>query len=488
MSVIDKFSSVKILCIGDVMLDRFIGGDVKRISPESPVPVISINTTAAIPGGAANVARNISSLSGQCTLVGLIGKDEAGQDLLAALGEDPRISIRLIEAANRPTTEKIRYVAQGQHIIRADRECADGVPAELEDELLAAAQALLPDHHVVILSDYAKGVLSDRVIGGVIRFAREHGVPVIVDPKSARLERYSGATLITPNSKEVQVATGLDPAVDDESAVAAGQSILQRTTIESILVTRGDKGMTLITRKAPPVHIAASAREVSDVVGAGDTVIATLSLALGAATSLEDAAFLANTAAGIAVAKHGTATVTRTELLDEFFQLERFHELGFETRLLSWDEASSRVALWRRDGLRIGFTNGCFDILHVGHLRLLNFARSNCDRLIVGLNSDASTRRLKGPTRPVNSETDRAHLIAALNMVDAVIVFDQDTPQEIIEHIIPDVLVKGADYELKDIVGADFVLSHGGCVLRCELVPDRSTTKLIASVGGGSAL
>ena len=262
---------------------------------------------------------------------------------------------------------------------------------------------------------------------------------------------------------------------------------MQRTTIESILVTRAEKGMTLVTRKAGPVHIASSARDVSDVVGAGDTVIATLSLALGAAAGLEEAAALANIAAGISVGKHGTATVSRTELLEAFFELDRFREFGFETRLLSWDEASSRVGLWHRDGLRIGFTNGCFDILHVGHLKLLTYARSHCDRLIVGLNSDASTRRLKGPSRPVNTENDRAHLIAALNMVDAVVLFDQDTPQDIIEHLAPDVLVKGADYELKDIVGADFVLSHGGSVLRCELVPDRSTTQLIASVGGGSA-
>ena len=485
MTFVDKFSSVRILCIGDVMLDRFIGGDVNRISPESPVPIISIRKATVAPGGAANVARNIVALSGRCTLVGLIGKDEAGQDLIDVLSQDPEISIRLIRSSDRPTTEKTRYVAQGRQIIRADRECTDEIGSDIEDELISIVAQTAEQHQVIILSDYAKGVMTDRLIVEIIKVARKWALPVLVDPKSTRLSRYAGATVITPNSKELHAATGVDPSLDDHAAVRAAQIILRETTIESILVTRAEKGMTLVTRKARPIHIAASAREVSDVVGAGDTVISALSLAVGAGAALEEAASLANVAAGIVVGKHGTATVTRTELLAELSERNRLGEAGLETGLLTWNEASARIAVWRGDGLRIGFTNGCFDILHIGHLKLLTFARLNCDRLIVGLNSDASVRRLKGPTRPINRQADRAHLIAALNMVDAVVLFDQDTPKEIIEHLTPDVLVKGGEYQLHEIVGADFVLSRGGSVLRCELVPDRSTTGMIAQVAGG---
>jgi D-beta-D-heptose 7-phosphate kinase/D-beta-D-heptose 1-phosphate adenosyltransferase len=358
---------------------------------------------------------------------------------------------------------------------------------ELEDKLLGVISSVVRGHDVIVLSDYAKGVLTDRVIGATINAARELSIPIIVDPKSEQLERYAGATLVTPNSRELFAATGLDPALDDETAAAAGYSVLQRMDIRSLLVTRAEKGMTLITRGSDPVHISSTAREVSDVVGAGDTVIAALSLAIGAGGGLPEAASLANLAAGIVVGKRGTATVTRTELLAALAERNRFSEGIVETHLLSLQDVGSRTDLWRRDGLKIGFTNGCFDILHVGHIKLLNFARSHCDRLIVGLNSDASARRLKGPTRPINSQSDRAYLIAALNMVDAVILFDQDTPLNLIEEIKPDVLVKGADYTLQQIVGAEFVLKRGGTVLRCDLVPDRSTTKTLGEIVAGDS-
>lgn len=482
MSTVDKFSSVKVLCVGDVMLDRFIGGDIKRISPEGPVPVISIRKAEKIPGGAANVARNISSLNGSCTLVGLIGDDESGRTLVTEIKRDERISVQFVVSAERPTTEKIRYVSQGQHVIRADIESAEDVSQALELELINLISRLLPGHSVVVLSDYAKGVLTDNVIRRTIQFAQEAKIPVLVDPKSQHLERYSGATVITPNSKELLAATGIDPGIDTDSAVRACHAVLSNTTVENILVTRAEKGMTLLSRKKEPVHIAASAREVADVVGAGDTAIATLSMAVGAGADLEEAAALANCAAGVAVGKHGTATVTRSELLEALASVQKFSDDETSKRLLPLDEVKSRIGLWQKDGLRIGFTNGCFDILHVGHLKLLNFARSNCDRLVVAVNSDDSVKRLKGPSRPINDENDRALLLASLKMVDAVVVFGEDTPLEIIEAICPDVLVKGADYQIDQIVGASFVLAHGGAVLRSEFVPGRSTSKVIAQI------
>ncbi|KRQ17386.1 bifunctional D-glycero-beta-D-manno-heptose-7-phosphate kinase/D-glycero-beta-D-manno-heptose 1-phosphate adenylyltransferase HldE [Bradyrhizobium manausense] len=487
MSTVDKFSSVRVLCIGDLMLDRFIGGDIKRISPERPVPVISIRKTEKIPGGAANVARNISSLNGSCTLVGLVGDDDAGRALVRELESDVRISVRCVTSSDRPTTEKIRYVSQGQHVIRADIECADDLSRGLELKLLDLVSRALPDHDVIVLSDYAKGVLTDAVIRRTIQLAQEARVPVLVDPKSQHLERYSGATVITPNSKELFASTGIDPAFDDDCAVRACHAVLSNTTIENILVTRAEKGMTLLSRKKEPVHIAASAREVADVVGAGDTAIATLSLAVGAGAELEEAAALANCAAGVVVGKHGTATVTRSELLEALASGHKFSDDETSERLFPLDDVKSRIALWKKDGLRIGFTNGCFDILHVGHLKLLNFARSNCDRLIVAVNSDASVKRLKGPARPINNETDRAVLLASLKMVDAVVIFEEDTPLEIIESISPNVLVKGADYEIDQIVGASFVLAHGGSVLRSEFVPGRSTSNVIAQISTTSS-
>ncbi|WP_092301085.1 D-glycero-beta-D-manno-heptose-7-phosphate kinase [Bradyrhizobium sp. Ghvi] len=486
MSTVDKFSSVRVLCIGDVMLDRFIGGDIKRISPERPVPVISIRKSEKIPGGAANVARNISSLSGSCTLIGLIGDDEAGRTLMGELERDTRISVQFVASAARPTTEKVRYVSQGQHVIRADIESDEDLPQALEQELLNLISRILPGHDVIVLSDYAKGVLTDTVIRRTVQLAQEAKIPVLVDPKSQHLERYSGATVITPNSKELLAATGIDPALDHDSAVRACHKVLSNTTIESILVTRAEKGMTLLSRKKEPVHISATAREVADVVGAGDTAIATLSLAVGAGAELDEAAAIANCAAGVAVGKHDTATVTRSELLEALSSTQQFSDNETSQRLFPLNDVKSRVALWKRDGLRIGFTNGCFDILHVGHLKLLNFARSSCDRLVVAVNSDESVGRLKGPTRPINNETDRALLLASLKMVDAVVIFEEDTPLEIIESICPDVLVKGADYQIDQIVGASFVLANGGSVLRSEFVPGRSTSSVIAQIASES--
>lgn len=480
MSIVEKFRSIRILCIGDVMVDRFILGRVKRISPERPIPVIAIDNSSTVPGGAANVARNIASLGGNCTLIGIIGGDEAGRELEQAFAGMAEVTLRLTRADDRPTTQKTRFVAQGQHLLRADSEYDGPILDADEDAIVAAAKAAIPHHHVVVLSDYAKGVMTDRVVAETILAAQAYGLPIVVDPKSARFERYAGATVVTPNANELHLATGIDPSLGDDSAAAAGFDALARVAVDNILVTRAEQGMTLVNREGGTVHVRASGgREVFDVVGAGDTVVATLSLALGAGANIETAARIANSAAGIVVGKRGTAVVTQTELMEELGTINHVRAAS-RTRILSWQETKAKVAIWQHDGLRVGFTNGCFDILHAGHSNLLEFARAHCDRLVVALNSDASVRRLKGSARPVNSVENRALLVAAMSAVDATVIFDEDTPRELVEYLSPDMLVKGSDYRADQIAGADFVIKHGGIVLRCELVPGLSTTGVLS--------
>ncbi len=484
MSVIDHFERVRVLCVGDVMLDRFVMGAARRISPESPVPVLSVTGSTTIAGGSANVARNIASLGGRCTLVGVIGTDACGAELKRILNETAGVTTAFVEVAQRPTTEKIRFVAQGQHMLRSDSEDSSPVLPDVEEELVAQIAAALPEHDVVVLSDYAKGVLTAGVIRRVVELASRRGAPVIVDPKSSDLARYDGASVVTPNLHETYLATGIQ-GDDDASVVAAARKVLDNTNIGAVLVTRSEKGMTLVQRTADTVHIPTAAREVADVVGAGDTVIAALSLVVGSGGDLQEAAYIANAAAGVVVAKRGTATVSRDELLAELDRQSVTEGNPSAVKVVSRKDAAAQVEAWQRHGLAVGFTNGCFDIVHVGHVGIIEFSRAHCDRLVVAVNSDASVKRLKGPTRPVNGETDRAQVIAALGAVDLVVVFDEDTPKELIEELQPDVLVKGADYQVSEIVGADSVLARGGRVLRFELVPGRSTTKVISRMTDG---
>jgi D-beta-D-heptose 7-phosphate kinase/D-beta-D-heptose 1-phosphate adenosyltransferase len=389
----------------------------------------------------------------------------------------------VVDAA-RPTSEKIRFTAQGQHMLRADAEITAPVDAATARRVIDLIERLAPAHDVLVLSDYAKGLLTDDVIQAAGRAATAHGLPLVVDPKSVDLRRYAGATVITPNSKEVLDSTGIDPTEDDGEAERAGLSILQTAGVGAVLLTRAHRGMTLVASGDSAIHIQASAREVFDVVGAGDTVIATLSLALGAKLDLPAAARLANAAAGIVVGKAGTAVATQTELADELARFESGSLQALRTKIMSREEVISLANTWRRNGFKVGFTNGCFDILHVGHLSLLSFSKQNSGRLVVAVNSDASVKRLKEPGRPINGEDDRAMVLAALAAVDAVVIFDEDTPLEFITQLHPDVLIKGADYTFENIVGAEHVLSRGGQVLRCELVRGKSTTAVVDQLRG----
>jgi D-beta-D-heptose 7-phosphate kinase/D-beta-D-heptose 1-phosphate adenosyltransferase len=473
------FEGRRILVIGDVMLDRFVAGTANRVSPEAPIPVLLIEEESAMPGGAANVACNIASLGGEAVLVGVTGADRAGQELKAIL-EKTGIFADLLEIKNRKTTQKIRYIAGQQQLLRADIEQSDPVGGKALEEII---RRHLPRADAVVLSDYAKGVLSAELLSHVIAEARKTGKPVIVDPKSADIGRYDGASVITPNHRDAAAASGVEGSEND-AAAAQAQAILGKVPhAGAVVVTRGSHGMTLAERGKAVAHYPAAAREVFDVSGAGDTVIATLALALAAGHSLDEAAIFANAAAGIVVGKRHTATLTLAELR----QAVAAPGGAAQFKILGRDEAAAAAMEWRAAGKKIGFTNGCFDLLHPGHISLLEQARAECDYLIVGLNSDASVRRLKGEGRPLQDENARAIMLGSLGAVDLVVLFAEDTPLELIRALRPDVLVKGKDYTADGMVGAADVTSHGGRVFLAELVPGYSTSNTISRLNTKSA-
>jgi len=468
-----------VLCVGDLMLDDFVYGDVTRISPEAPTPVLAVKHSEIEIGGAGNVARNIVALGARCIFVALIGNDDAGLVLTNALAKfDGGIVPDLVVDRARQTTRKVRFVSEhhSAHLIRADWETAGPVSAQSEAALIAYAEAALPQADAVVLSDYAKGVLTPRVIRAVIDGAKRLGKPVVVDPKSHDYRVYRAATLITPNAKELAAAVHRPIASDAEIAEAAAE-LAQAIDCEAVLVTRSEEGMTLQVSGGMPVHIPAYPVKVRDVSGAGDTVAAVMAVLLAMKAPFEPAVRAANAAAAVVVGKRGTATVSLAELRHRILPAA---SLAPEDKIVfDWSVLDERLAEWRRSGQRIGFTNGCFDLLHRGHIKLLAEARATCDVLIVGLNSDASTRRLKGQGRPINPAEGRAEVLAALEAVDLVVVFEQDTPLELIKLVRPDVLIKGADYSREEVVGHDVVEAAGGQVILVDLVPGHSTTAIV---------
>lgn len=473
--LIAGFGAAKLLVVGDFILDRFVRGDIERISPEAPIPVLLKRDEKSALGGAANVVVNIAALGGQAAPFSVIGDDNAGRELLARLSELGIDTAGVVVRGDRRTSCKTRFSALNQQVLRFDEEEVRGLGGDERAALVAAFRAALDDADIVILSDYGKGVLLAGVAAELIAIARAAGKPVLVDPKSRDYADYSGATAVTPNRKELGQAAGRAVFSDDEIAAAA-RGLIAAHGLDYVVATRSEKGMSIVTPAAAS-HIATQAREVFDVSGAGDTVVASFGLALAAGADPVAAAVLANAAAGVVVGKRGTASVSAEELRGALF---RAHGAGRHIDAVLDAEAAERlVNSWKAEGLRVGFTNGCFDILHAGHVALLNAARAECDRLVLGLNSDASVRRLKGEGRPVNDERDRAAVLAALACVDAVVLFSEDTPMRLIETLRPDVLVKGADYTIEQVVGGAFVESIGGRVALVPLVPGRSTTGTI---------
>lgn len=477
-----NFDGVRVLVVGDVMLDHYIAGQVKRISPEAPVPVVSVAKRWSVPGGAANVARNLVRLGVDVAVAGVVGQDAAADDLRAALAAEG-ITDGLTASASRRTTCKTRVLAQGQQLMRLDEEVCAPLSAEEAEALKAGVLSLLQGRQAVILSDYAKGVLIEAPNGinlcrVVIGEARRMGIAVLVDPKGSDWQRYAGAHCVTPNAGEFDVACGLEPGakLDRSQRESHAADLRTRYGIERLLVTRGPKGMALFSPGEAPVYCRATVREVADVSGAGDTAIATLAASVGKGLPWAESMHLANAAAGVAVGKMGTAPVSLAELN------EALREQADNPKLFDLPNLVEKIEEWRRKGESIVFTNGCFDLLHPGHISLIRQSAAQGDRLIVGLNSDASVRRLKGPTRPIQNENSRALLLAALSDVDAIVLFNEDTPLELITALRPDVLVKGSDYTIGAVVGADVVQQAGGRVYLARLVDGCSTTGIVRKI------
>ena len=465
---IDNLQSARVLCIGDVMLDHYIYGEVERVSPEAPIPVLCIEHESKSLGGAGNVLRNLGALGAAASFISVVGNDDAGREIGRLLEAQEGAEVHVLVQPQRPTTVKTRYVAANQQLLRADRETAVPLDPYIREDLLRLARELVTSHSVVIVSDYAKGVLTEGVALEVIRAAREAGARVIVDPKGGDHIRYRGADLLKPNRRELAQATGM-PVTTKGEIVAAARALIERCDFGAVLASLGQEGMILVGSDGT-VHVQrAEVREVYDVSGAGDTVVAALGAALGAGVPLIDAARLSNIAAGIVVGKLGTAVVDASELV-----------AWLSGKVMPRAQALDLVSRWRRQGLKTGFTNGCFDLLHPGHVALLGQAKAACDRLVVGLNSDASATRLKGPTRPIQSEGARAAVLASLAAVDLIVIFEEDTPLELIRAMSPQLLVKGADYRLDEVVGADIVKAAGGEVLLAEVTPGYSTSATIA--------
>ncbi len=479
--IVEAARDKRVLCVGDVMLDRFVYGVVERISPEAPVPVLRQSRAASMPGGAANVARNLASLGLEAIIVGAVGDDEAGRELAALLDQSPGISAQLVTLKGRPTTLKTRMVAGGQQLLRLDAEEAGPPGADSERALIAEIGTVLPTVSAVLMSDYAKGLLSPAVIEAVLTGAQKLGLPVIADPKGKDFTRYGAVDILKPNAGELASAVGLPTGstAEIERALEAAQAQLPA---RAVIVTRAAQGMSYVSKDGLIGHVSGKAREVFDVSGAGDTSLAALATAVVAGASLDEAVELAILASGIAVGKSGTATVSAAELLDTAALEQWSRKAG----TLSVDAMVGQIERWREGGLRIGFTNGVFDILHPGHIRVLEDSRSRCDRLVVGLNSDASVKRLKGPERPVNDAASRAQVLCGLTSVDGVVIFEEDTPLNLIMALKPDVLIKGGDYTRDTIVGADFVEARGGEVVVVPIVPGHSTTSTIARSRNGA--
>jgi D-beta-D-heptose 7-phosphate kinase / D-beta-D-heptose 1-phosphate adenosyltransferase len=463
----------RVLIVGDLMLDRHIWGDVERISPEAPVPVVRAGHRSEQAGGAANVAMNVTGLGARATLLGFRGNDDDGRTLEQCL-QRAGIDSEAIAVQGHPTTSKLRILGGKQQMLRLDTERTDGYPAALYASLLAKVESAIPSADVVVLSDYAKGVLSAEVCRHTIQRARRKGIPVLVDPKQRNFSDYRQATTICPNLAELSLVTGISRKNFD-ALLTAGQRIVTDLDLEYLTVTLSERGIALL-RDGNRFIAPAVARQVFDVSGAGDTVIATLALAAAAGLEVEIALELANLAAGIVVSKVGTVPVNRNELL---MSLMPQIELQAQEKVLSLDSLQARASAWRSTAQTVVFTNGCFDLLHIGHITLLEQARREGDRLVVAINSDASVRGLKGPRRPIVGERERARILAALAAVDAVVIFDEATPLRVIDNLRPSVIVKGGDYNEDTIVGAKEVRSWGGRVKIVPLVEGSSTTNLI---------
>ncbi|HTY49501.1 MAG TPA: D-glycero-beta-D-manno-heptose 1-phosphate adenylyltransferase [Steroidobacteraceae bacterium] len=480
LDLLDRFHGQHVWVVGDLMLDEYVQGAVERISPEAPVPVVRVRDTERRLGGAANVARQVAALGAGVTLAGIAGTDAAGDELLGLCAATGVGTGGVVRRGDRPTTRKLRVLGHSQQLLRLDWEDAQPCAADATAAMLAQLSAgAKPD--AIILSDYAKGALTPAAIAAVLQLSG--GAPVVVDPKTRDFARYRGATTVTPNLRELELAAGRSFDPEDTAAIAgAARELIALADLQAMVVTLSERGMLVVPREGEAAAVPARALEVYDVTGAGDTAIAVLALSLAAKAPVLHAAQLANAAAGIAVGQVGAVAVDAPSIRGAL-------TAGPAAKVLARAELAARAASWRMAGKRIVFTNGCFDLLHAGHVTLLHGAAALGDVLVLAINSDASVRRLnKGPERPLVPEADRATLLAALACVDAVTIFDEDTPLQALQAVKPHVLVKGADYRVDQVVGRDFVEAHGGRVVLVPLMPQKSTTALVERIKalGGS--
>ncbi len=470
--ILAALRGARIACVGDLMVDRFVYGEVTRVSPEAPIPVLARQRELVMLGAAGNVARNAAALGGDVRLIGLIGGDAEGHEALRLIEAEPGVEGFVVTDAGRPTTLKTRFVSGGQQLLRVDMETSGPAVGEVEQRLLRTIRDVAKDVGVVLISDYGKGVVTDAVIAA----ARASGATMIVDSKARSFARYGEVDIVKPNAAELAHATDMPTSTNDEIAAALTHA-LSLCQAKAILVTRSAKGISLAVRGEPVRHFPGVPREVFDASGAGDTTLAALGLAIAAKVPIEDAIQFAMLASGVAVGKAGTAVVTPEELIEASLTA---HMAPAEAKIVTPQRMVEEIARWRAKGLKVGFTNGCFDILHRGHVAYLGQARAWCDRLIVGVNSDRSVKALKGEGRPVNELESRAMVLAGLGGVDLVAPFDEDTPMALIEAARPDVLIKGADYAEDEVVGGAFVKSYGGEVRLAEIVEGYSTTEAIS--------
>lgn len=476
-SLFSHIGDIRCLVIGDLMLDEYLWGKAERISPEAPVQVVDVVREELRLGGAGNVVNNLVALGAQVAVCSVVGEDANGRALLEDFTRRGVAVDAIFCDPARRTSRKTRVVASHQQIVRIDRESRDPLPVEMEGLVCAWITAHAASFNVILLSDYLKGVLTRRVIEAVVAAARPTAIPVLVDPKGIDFARYQGATILTPNRKEAEAAAGI-PIRDIQSLGQAAGLIMERAGLENLLITRSEEGMSLFSRKEEAAHIPTVAREVFDVSGAGDTVLASLAIGVAAGLGMAEAARLANIAAGIAVGKLGTSTVSPAEIINAV----ALTHSDSDSKIKHLDVLTAIITAEKARGKQVVFTNGCFDLLHAGHVKYLQKARSLGDLLVLGLNSDASVRRLKGEKRPLIGEEERAHILAALDCIDYVVTFDEDTPLELITALKPHILAKGGDYTVDGVVGKDVVEAYGGRVELVTFVDGKSTTNIIERI------
>ncbi|MEM7618065.1 MAG: D-glycero-beta-D-manno-heptose-7-phosphate kinase [Pseudomonadota bacterium] len=480
--IAEKFVNSKVLLVGDIMLDEYIKGEVNRISPEGPIPVLRVSSKNNVLGGAGNVFANLCALGCQTQIMSVIGNDEAGKEIenkINALSSDGNL---LLKFDDRSTTIKTRLVTSSQQLLRVDAEDNTTIDKLTENHIIESIEEIIDDIDVIILSDYGKEVITERLAYKLIKLANKKKTPIIVDPKGKDYSKYKNATIITPNRKELSESTGGMAVKTDEEILAAGNTLIKECKFDHVLATRSEDGISTISKKGDPIHYPTQSLEVYDVSGAGDTVVAVAAACIVAGEDLSIAAQVANAAGAIVVSKMGTAVVTPAEIAKYFDDKnEKEHVL----KATSWEDAKDQIAKWQAKGLQVGFTNGCFDIVHYGHVNYLANAKEKCDRMIVGLNHDKSVKILKGESRPINDENARAAVIAALASTDMVVLFgaetpDQDnTPSEVVGYLQPDIFMKGGDYTLDQLPEGKVVVSYGGKVEIMPLYDGYSTTNII---------